>query len=152
MRGAPDRGQRGEAGALTNPAASANTSRCTRPKLQSRLAKQSSPSTAPRGALRQGAKHRSALRPKANNRQTQTFSSSAHTSTTREFRSKFANTHCAVEAKRFLPHPRPTSLKQKLANATQQRREQTNIKQINRIAQHQRHHLVALDAQMSKQK
>jgi len=27
---------------------------------------------------------------------------------------------------------------------------QTNIKQINRIAQHQRHHLVVLDAQISK--
>src|SRR5262249_34038512 len=45
---------------------------------------------------------------------------------------------------------------EKLADATKQttrpnrQRDQTNIKQINRIARHQRHHLVALDAQMSK--
>jgi hypothetical protein len=36
---------------------------------------------------------------------------------------------------------------QKQSNKT---REQTNIKQINRFARHQRHHPVALDAQMSK--
>ena len=105
-----------------NPAASANTRRRTRSTPQSRLAKKSAQTGKPKakGSPRQHAKRRSAVRPKTNNTQTQLFSSSAHTSTTREFRSKFANTHCAVKAKQFLPHPRLTSPKQKLADAVKQ--------------------------------
>ena len=98
------------------------TRRRTRPTPQSRLAKKSAQTGKPKakGSPRQHAKRRSAVRPKTNNTQTQLFSSSAHTSTTREFRSKFANTHCAVKAKQFLPHPRLTSPKQKLADAVKQ--------------------------------
>jgi len=38
-----------------------------------------------------------------------------------EIRTEFANTHCAAEAKRFLPYPHLTSPKQKLRE-----RDQTN--------------------------
>ena len=51
----------------------------------------------------------------------------------------------------FLGVPPPDINKTKSSRARpNKQREQTNIKQINRIARHQRHHLVALDAQMSK--
>src|SRR5215470_2711058 len=67
-----------------NHAASVNTKRRTRHSHQSRLAKKSAQTGTPKakGAHRQHAKRQSALRPKIDNRQTQLFSSSAHTSTT----------------------------------------------------------------------
>jgi len=50
---------------------------------------------------------------------------------------------------RRLDHPK-TRNAHRDANRSNKHREQTNIKQINRLARHQCHHPVALDAQISK--
>jgi hypothetical protein len=68
-----------------------------------------------------------------------------------EIRNKFAKGQGAAERRRFWGWGWAQSTKRN-ANAARpnKHREQTNVKQINRLARHQCHHPVALDAQISE--
>jgi hypothetical protein len=72
-----------------------------------------------------------------------------------EFQTKFAQ-GVVRASDEFWGWPQPDHSNRKahdaLQNLSSKHHQQTNIKQINRLARHQRHHPVALDAQISQDK